>query len=385
MIRVDTSCCSRFHIFDQASQLQKKNILNNLIHCHPKSHLKRYNIDHTKSINNPILGYINYSGRYLPNFINNFVQKQVTLNTDSFIKKTLMRKKNKPDIFIGLSSFITKTVKYCNQNSIYSIVDHGSLHPEFEKKLIIDECNRISINYNDFIAPNWQIERMRLEFNQAKKIIVLSEIAKQSMIDYGTSINKIEVLNCGVDQNFFKPSKVNKFDKFTIAYCGSLSPRKGLHNLIEAFKRSKINNSQLVILGSKSISKDYNRLLKKISGENIIFYGSVKQNKLTSILSKCHVFVLPSIADGFGLVVLQAISAGLPVIVSSNVGSSDLIKKYGGGYVFKYNDIDKLTGLIVNFYTNKKDLLSNFNLDQVINNITWENYGNRLYNFLRKL
>lgn len=385
MIKVDTSCCSRFHIFDQASQLQKKNILNNLIHCHPKSHLKRFNIDYTKSINNPILGYINYSGRYLPNFINNYVQKQVTLNTDLFIKKTLMRKKNKPDIFIGLSSFITKSIKYCNQNSIYSIVDHGSLHPEFEKKLIIDECNKISINYKDFIAPNWQIERMRLEFNQAKKIIVLSEIAKQSMIDYGNSKNKIEVLNCGVDQNFFKSSKVNKFDKFTIVFCGSLSPRKGLHNLIEAFNRAKINNSQLVIIGSKSISKDYNRLLKEIAGENIIFYGSVKQNNLTSILSKCHLFVLPSIADGFGLVVLQAISAGLPVIVSSNVGSSDVIKKYGGGYVFKYNDISKLTELIVNFYKNKKDFVSNFNLDQVINNITWENYGNRLYNFLMKL
>ena len=96
-------------------------------------------------------------------------------------------------------------------------------------------------------------------------------------------------------------------------------------------------------------------------------------------------FFLPSIADGFGLVVLQAISAGLPVIVSSNVGSSDVIKKYGGGYVFKYNDINKLTELIVNFYINRKDIVSKFNLDKVINNITWENYGNRLYDFLRKI
>ena len=49
MIKVDTSCCSRFHIFDQASQLQRKGLLNNIIHCHPSSHLERFQIDINKS------------------------------------------------------------------------------------------------------------------------------------------------------------------------------------------------------------------------------------------------------------------------------------------------------------------------------------------------
>ena len=185
MIKVDTSCCSRFHIFDQARQLQKKGLLNNIIHCHPNSHLKQFQIEVNKSINNPFLGYLNYIGRYLPNFIDNTLQKYVTLETDLFIKKTLIRKINKPDVFIGLSSFITKTLEYCNQNNIVSIVDHGSLHPEYEKKLIIKECNKISIDYKDFIAPDWQIQRMNLEFIKAKKIIVLSDIAKRSIINLG--------------------------------------------------------------------------------------------------------------------------------------------------------------------------------------------------------
>ncbi len=385
MIKVDTSCCSRFHIFDQASQLEKKGLLNNIIHCHPNSHLKRFEIDLKKSINNPFLGYLNYLGRYLPNYIDNKLQKYITHKTDLFIKKTLIKKNNKPDIFIGLSSFITKTLEYCNQNNIMSVVDHGSLHPEYEKNIIINECDRISIDHKEFIAPEWQIQRMNLEFKNAKNIIVLSDIAKQSMINLGVAEKKINVLNCGVDNNFFKSKKTKKFDNFTISYCGSLSPRKGVHNLIESFKLANISGSQLLIIGAKSRSKDYNDYLKKISTSNTLFYGSLPQSDLSNVLSKCHLFILPSLADGFGLVVLQAISAGLPVIVSSNVGAADVIRQFGGGDIFQYNDINDLTEKIINFYKIKKNLNNNFDLNHVINNSTWDNYGNRLYNFLEKI
>ena len=382
MIKVDTSCCSRFHIFDQASQLQKKGLLNNIIHCHPNSHLKRFQIDKNKSINNPFIGYLNYIGKYFPNFIENKLQKYVTLETDLFIKKTLIKKHTKPDIFIGLSSFITKTIEHCNENNITSVVDHGSLHPEFEKKIIMNECERISIDYKDFIAPDWQIQRMNSEFKNAKKIIVLSDIAKKSMINLGIEKKKISILNCGVDNNFFIPKKVKKFDKFTIVFCGSLSPRKGVHNLIESFKLANISSSQLLILGAKSRSKDYDKYLKSISTNNVKFYGSIAQSNLSDTLSKCHLFVLPSLADGFGLVVLQAISSGLPVIVSSNVGAADVIRQFGGGDIFQYNDVNELTKKIINFYKIKNKTNFKLDINHVLNNSTWDNYGNKLYKFI---
>ena len=360
-------------------------MLNNIIHCHPNSHLKRFQIDINKSINNPFLGYLNYMGRYLPNFIDNKLQKYATVETDLFIKKTLIKKNNKPDIFIGLSSFITKTLEYCNQNNIISIVDHGSLHPEYEKKIIIKECDRISVDHKDFVAPDWQIQRMNLEFKNAKKIIVLSDIAKKSMVNLGVEEKKINILNCGVDSIFFKSKKTKKFNNFTIVFCGSLSPRKGVHNLIESFKLANIKGSQLLIIGAKGRSKNYNEYLKKISTNNVLFYGPLSQSNLSNVLSKCHLFVLPSLADGFGLVVLQAISSGLPAIVSSNVGAADVIRQFGGGDVFQYNNINELTEKIINFYKINMNSNYNFDLKHVINNSTWDSYGNKLYNFLNKI
>tara|TARA_B100000989_G_scaffold24681_1_gene15977 strand:- start:1209 stop:2366 length:1158 start_codon:yes stop_codon:yes gene_type:complete len=385
MIKVDTSCCSRFHIFDQAKQLQKKGLLNNIIHCHPNFHLKKFQIDVKKSINNSFIGYLNYIGKYLPNFIDNKLQKYVTLETDLFIKKTLIKKHNKPDIFIGLSSFVTKTIEYCNENNIISVVDHGSLHPEYEKKIIIHECERISIDHQDFIAPVWQIQRMNSEFKKAKKIIVPSYSAKKTIINSGVEEKKINVLNYAVDNILFKSKKVKKFDKFTIVFCGSLSPRKGVHNLIESFKLANISGSQLVLIGASSRSKDYNKYLKKISTDDVKFYGSIPQSKLSNILSKCHLFVLPSLADGFGLVVLQAISSGLPVIVSSNVGAADIIQQSGGGDIFRFNDVNELTEKIINFYKIKNKTNCKLEIKNVINNNTWDNYGNKLYNFIKKI
>ena len=158
-----------------------------------------------------------------------------------------------------------------------------------------------------------------------------------------------------------------------------------MHNLIESFKLANISGSQLLIIGAKGRSKNYNEYLKKISTNNVLFYGSLSQSNLSNVLSKCHLFVLPSLADGFGLVVLQAISSGLPVIVSSNVGAADVIRQFGGGDIFQYNNINELTEKIINFYKIQKNSNYNLNLKHVINNITWDNYGNRLYNFLDKI
>jgi len=226
---------------------------------------------------------------------------------------------------------------------------------------------------------------MNLEFLKAKKIIVHSDIAKKSMINLGIEEKKINVLNAGVDSLLFKSKITKKFDNFTIAFCGSLSPRKGVHNLIEAFKFANISGSKLLIIGAKGRSKDYNQYLKKISTKNILFYGSVPQSNLSNILSKCHLFVLPSLADGFGLVVLQAISSGLPVIVSSNVGGADIIRKFGGGDIFQYNNINELTEKIINFYKKKNNLNYNFDLKQVVNNNSWDNYGDKLNNLINKV
>ena len=66
------------------------------------------------------------------------------------------------------------------------------------------------------------------------------------------------------------------------------------------------------------------------------------------------------------------------------LAAADIIRQFGGGDIFQYGDVNELTEKIINFYKIKIKQIITRNKN-VINNNTWDNYGNRLYNFLNKI
>ena len=148
------------------------------------------------------------------------------------------------------------------------------MHPLYERDIIKKECKKISIDPKHFIAPDWQVKRIVDEINETDFIMLLSEKARESFIKYGVDKNKIFVNHCGVDTNLFKYQPLKKFENFTFLYCGQISPRKGVHKLIDAFNNINIKNSRLIIIGPFSLSKEYNRLIRSKSlGKNISFFN----------------------------------------------------------------------------------------------------------------
>lgn len=127
-----------------------------------------------------------------------------------------------------------------------------------------------------------------------------------------------------------KAGAVNLQGRFDIVrpfllYVGAIHPRKNIGRLIEAFAKLKISKKiphQLVIAGAlrwqadKSIQTE---ALKKIK-DSIIFTGRVNDSELISLYRNCDLFVYPSLYEGFGLPVLEAMSLGVPV-VTSNISS----------------------------------------------------------------
>ena len=103
-----------------------------------------------------------------------------------------------------------------------------------------------------------------------------------------------------------------------------MSIRKGVHYLIKAFKKFKHPKKRLHIVGSHSL-RDKKFFSNQLKDDNILVYGHIHNLKLKEIINKSDVFVLPSLEDGFALVVLQALACGCPVIVSENTGSADIV------------------------------------------------------------
>lgn len=171
-------------------------------------------------------------------------------------------------------------------------------------------------------------------------------------------------------------------------YLGRLVELKGVDLLIKAF--SKLNNSDwcLIIVGDGNKKEQLKKLAfsLNISDDSIFFHPSVKYDIVDQVIVAADVFVLPSREDGWGVVLNEATSLGIPVIGSSAVGASwHIIKHDENGYRFNSNNVDDLT-LCLKKYTNNVSILSrhSFISKQVFEEYSSEKMAENLIKYLEK-
>lgn len=382
MTKVVTSCCGRFHIFDQAAQLEKLGYLYKLIHCDPKFLSKRWGLPDSKVINFLLIGIFSRLTRHIPENFKQFFTPCIHIFFGKKLAKIIPLDAN---VFIGLSSFSIEAINLCKAKGILTIVDHGSLHPELERDLIIEEEKILGLKTRRFIASEKLVVRQQQEFSSADYIFVLSEVAKKSLITKGIPSKKVFVNSCGVDLKSFYRKK-SKNSVFRIIYCGSITPRKGLHYLLQAFVELNLIGAELWIVGTSNDFEYFDHLKKSYVSYSIKYKGAFPQSQLVHIYNECSIFVLPSIADGFGMVVSQAQACGLPVITTENVGAADIITDGVNGFIIPIRDIEALKKRIHLLYSDRELLIkmSEAALTYSKNDFSWDNYGKRLAIFLDK-
>lgn len=385
-MKVATSCFSRFHIFDQASQLHRLGVLGKLLTACPKRWAKNWNIPQDKIVSLPLSGAYGYLVEKVLKTLSPRLgcRASESLHTH-FSKKLAANIPSDCDVFIGLSSLCYEAIIKAKEGGMVTIVDHGSVHQRVEKQLLIEECSLLSIPTQDVIPSEWLIEKEDAEFEAADCVSVLSEVARRTMIEEGVPQEKVMVNNCGVCLSDFRP--LTKTDRrFRIIQCSALTPTKGVHYLLQAFSELKLPDSELWFVGRGKETSPLRSFIEQYSADNIHFKGAYPQAKLSEIYSQGSVFVLPSLADGFGLVVPQAMACGLPVIVTENVGAADLVVDGANGFVIPIRDVDSLKDRITRLYDNRELLLdmSQKALHSVSKGHTWNEYGDRLLTELQK-
>lgn len=171
--------------------------------------------------------------------------------------------------------------------------------------------------------------------NKAEKIIAVSGAIKNDLVKLlECPEDKIKVIYSGLDKRFFAPAVISsekvlgKFsikDKY-ILFLGTLEPVKNLSRLFEAFKlfKEKLKkeksgeNYKLVVAGKRGwLSEEYKQIAKDLGlGKDVIFTGYIIGDELVPLFSGATFFAMPSLYEGFGATVLEAMACGTPVIVS---------------------------------------------------------------------
>lgn len=210
---------------------------------------------------------------------------------------------------------------------------------------------------------------LRIFFKMINAFISIGSLNEEFYKHYGVKKNKIFRAPYSVDDNFFKKNKVRNKQIWkknnnirnlakVFLFVGKLIKRKSVLDLIKVAQSKKLNNNvHFLIIGDGPLKKKLLQEINNLKLNNISILGFKSQNQLKFYYSLADVLILPSEYETWGLVINEAMSAGVPCIVSDSCGAAkDMIIKYKTGFKYKNGNINQLIKLI-NLIINNKDIL----------------------------
>ncbi|MBI2309864.1 glycosyltransferase family 4 protein [Candidatus Collierbacteria bacterium] len=188
------------------------------------------------------------------------------------------------------------------------------------------------------------------------KIIALSEETKKKLIEAGVDRRKIEVIYGGVDYNSYNAySRYSKFKTPTIICISRLVKYKRIQDLILAvyLLKDTIPNTRLIVVG-EGPEKDKLKVKSEKLKVKAEFFGRVSEEKKWELLSKSHIHVLPSAIEGFGLVTIEALSVGTPVVNADIPINKEVLNGSKGGLLYELGDYVDLSEKLEELLTDQK-------------------------------
>jgi len=194
-------------------------------------------------------------------------------------------------------------------------------------------------------------------YSQADAVIYPTEFAKKFFPRLSKKL-KTAVISNGVDTGKFKPLPADKFfSKFklkrggqNILFVGRLHPEKSIDTLIKACPKiiKQFPQARLWIGGGGYLEDALRGLAKKLKAEkSIVFFGRLNVSDLVLAYNACDIFVLPSLAELEGMVVLEAMACGKPLVIADSSASASPYLVNNNGLLFKPRDAADLASKIL--------------------------------------
>ncbi|MGB3641438.1 MAG: glycosyltransferase family 4 protein [Rivularia sp. (in: cyanobacteria)] len=235
---------------------------------------------------------------------------------------------------------------------------------------------------------NRTIEKIKLSF--ADVIITSSEYSKSEIVSVGINPDSVHVLSPGLDREKYQIlSSSNRSDSKKILCVGNYVPRKGIIYSIEAFSQIERQNFTLHLVGNrKNNSSYYNQLKNAVEKlkltECVVFHDGSDQENIKQLYASSDIFVLPSFKETFGIVFLEAMHYGLPIITTNVSAMPELIEEGKNGFLVTTADSQALAKAISTLIENP-DLskqMGEAGRNKVATYYYWEQTGSKFLSIL---
>jgi len=205
---------------------------------------------------------------------------------------------------------------------------------------------------------SWFLRRMvNKTLRGADQLIAISPFMQDLMTAWGTA-RPIEVIYPACPDPFITPpaSGARPYtDRLRLIMVGSLIPRKHVDHIMEAMGQASFSEDmELCVVGKGPEKERLEQLARRLGLEKQVhFAGSKNHQELIELYDQANLFVCPSVQEGFGVVYLEAMARGLPVLLTSDCGAAGLVEKYKCGFVIAPSQIGQLAEILDNLIKNQ--------------------------------
>lgn len=241
-------------------------------------------------------------------------------NPDLFIARRFARSLAahlpEADILVGWSGATLDAIVPAHARGMKVVLERGSTHMAHQTEILRQAHARFGL---DWAATDPRlIERELAEYRQADLICTGCAHARQTFIEHGIDPAKVAVNPYGVDLTCFAPDDKPRLKR--VLFAGQVGVRKGIPWLVEAFRQLP-RDWELHLAGP--IEPGMDQVFARLDMSRVVLRGPLNRQILAEEYRRAAIFCLPSIEEGFGMVILQAMASGCAVVASTATGGPD--------------------------------------------------------------
>lgn len=207
---------------------------------------------------------------------------------------------------------------------------------------------------HEYGVLNRRFKRTRSLLSKVDHIIANSFHLRKRFIKYGAPSKKMSVINYGVNTANIVKRKNPVRSPIRFGYLGSIIEHKGVHILLEAFRRSP--QAQLEIWGDTEQYETVRSYMRKLNPPpNVKFMGKYEHHQISRVLNRMDALIIPSVwEEAYSITLDEAKFAGIPVIASNIGGMPEHLQHKKDGLLFRAGDVEQLTSWIQKLTENPK-------------------------------
>jgi glycosyltransferase involved in cell wall biosynthesis len=288
------------------------------------------------------------------------------------------------DAVIGYQGATTTTFRLAHKRHVPTVLDYPISHFEEVERVLGEEVKRVPAYAHTLQGPfyePWRKRRYAEEIAIADRIIMVSSYHQRTFEEAGVEPSRLFMAHFGVDLDLFSPGPPRDDGVFRVLFCGSITQRKGISYLVDAFRRAELENAELVFAGRAVGSRE-----PWINEPRLRHIDALPRPKLPDVYRSADVIVLPSLIEGFPSTPLEGMACGLPAIVSENTFGHDVIEDGVDGWVTPIRDADSIAAKLRLLYEdrNRQRRMAKA-ARRKAEQFTWAAYGEQLRAGLAKL